>query len=175
MTTTGTRGAPALLGTLAALVTTACAAGAQGPAARSPHAVTPHVRALAGCYRVELGAWTPFTPGYHPNARALLREVRLDTVRHREARLPHAFRASPDIGNGRHERLFSYAPAWWPVGRDSLVVSWVDGFHGPIIVLRRRGAAWVGGATYVSDVVGETEPTAPARAVRVPCSGGSGE
>ena len=128
-------------------------------------AVTPAVRALAGCYALRADPWSP-QPSNWPSPPALPARLHLDPVP------THGFtpglRVSPDITT-YHELPF--APSWRPDGPAALAISWFDGFTGPRLHLVRRGAEWQGVATFIyhEGQPGEREPTAVVHATRVTC------
>lgn len=129
-----------------------------------PPRVTADVRALAGCYRLS-PRWLE-TPGNYPGAAPLPARMRLDTVPQRYVGRTPDFRAGPAITT-QHE--FATAPGWRPLGRDSLEVSWWDGYTGPTLVLRRSGGGWRGVATYYYHEKIGPGPRAAVEAVRAPC------
>ena len=112
--------------------------------ATAPVSVTSTVRALAGCYRLST-RWLAPPPPRYPGVAPLPVVVRLDTVPQDSPGREPDFLAGPDIGI-YHEGPF--APGWRPIGRDTLVLSWWDGWTGPTVHLRRTAAGWRGGATF---------------------------
>jgi hypothetical protein len=127
-------------------------AGQSARAVQEPEAKA--VSVFVGCYELRVGsAWRS--------------AIRLD-----------AERRAPPFGRPDRETWYSLAPdvvanhelpflpAWRPVGTDSLILNWFDGFDGPIVVLKRQRDGWVGTHRRVSDIAEQSSK--PERAVLRP-------
>ena len=61
-------------------------------------------------------------------------------------------------------------PSYWePVGPDSAVIVWRDGFVGPVFRVQLRGDSLVGNMRWTTDEPGRIDPLIPARAIRIVC------
>ncbi len=121
---------------------------------------------FAGCYKLELGPWSPaFADSlYH----AIPLRVTLDTV---VAAQGPGWRLLPNI---RYPGGHVHTP-WWEADRDKVVLNWTNGFTPTIVTLRPRGSALVGEAVALTDVedIGDPHPRARVTIRRVQCSGDS--
>jgi hypothetical protein len=141
------------------------------------------VRALAGCYALEIGAWSR-APTAGPASATTL--VRLDTLPDRAGEPRGVFTAArlapaepePAAGRAAAGRLF---PAHWRLlPPDSVEMTpWGNGFEAEVFFGRVVGAELVGVVRRTSDalpvdpttkrIVWDAYPTAPAKGRRVPC------
>lgn len=151
-----------------------CAPASVGDGASAP--ALPRFAQLAGCYRVEIGAWeeTGQHKGLVPPA-----EFTLDTIAStsRFARF-EARRAHPEpVRQALPEAGFSrkFPGMWYPVGRDSLRVEWTTGLAMGGYRLAVRGDSVEGIATtWVDFRRGPPDPSAPVRGRRVDCAAAAG-
>lgn len=125
------------------------------------------VRAVAVCYALTLGEWRGRMRSGSTDWHEPPRTFRLDTIR--STRRPASYAARPRwvYLDPRRTTL----PPWWHLYQsDSLEVVWSTGFSGVTVSFAIRGDSLVGGrAQAFADVRGETQPWAPAAAVRMTC------
>lgn len=133
---------------------------------------------FAGCYALNLGAWSDQrAPGSYV---AIPTRIRLDTARV-DRHQPEPQRSAGRLATGE-EREEERRPRWSPVGSDSLqLLAWSNGTSSVHLFLRRRAAGKLEGtARYFWDVIfldpttkrwlWERYPTAPATLTPVPCA-----
>lgn len=142
-----------------ALILAACHTA---PPATEPAPDTP--QSLAGCYHVVVGPWT--VTGAHMGLTPPS-EFRLDTTRSpSQWDASRRGRAVTSISPLRDVRFSS----WQATARDTIFVSWSNGFAGAGLRLAVRGDSVSGTARTFSDARTEfPDPTAPARGRRIDC------
>ncbi|MFO7894488.1 MAG: hypothetical protein R6U63_12200 [Longimicrobiales bacterium] len=140
---------------------------------------------VAGCYRLELGEWSPprgegetayptpperfeLTAVRAPNDPEGVRAEGTPVMEMSRLLLRSVIDADP-LGIGGPPGAY-----WAPLGPDSLRLVWSNGFVGVALEVAVRGDTLQGVARGSSDVSAPPLPTAPARAVRVSCDEGGG-
>lgn len=151
------------------------------PARRGPIDLAPPniaaTRRMFGCYTVSIGAWS--VPSAHGGHIPVPTRAELDTGRHQSDASGFGLVArTPGFAVPRQTR---FAPAWSPVGADSLQFAlWSNGTSMVVMFLRRHGDGVLrGSARYFTDAIAldstgrwmwETYPAAPATLTRAPCA-----
>src|SRR2546428_2094402 len=123
---------------------------------------------LPVCYSVRLGTWSGPNPSWTPPSAFMLDTVPVidDSTPKRRAR--HTFLVRPESPGRPLPQWLK--PRWWRSARDSLLVSWSNGFSGLQLQLTQDGDSLRGVAQTFTDVIGPMHPSAPVSAVRMPCA-----
>jgi hypothetical protein len=122
--------------------------------------------AIAGCYRLEVGDWTPqLTPGDVDHLLPTL--VRLDTT----AAASGGKTLSPSIAYRPSGLKFPGFPRW-DIRGDTVEMAWSNGFTPTVVRLSKAGGKFEGYAEARSDIAlppGVSWPRAPVAARRAEC------
>ncbi len=126
---------------------------------------TPSIASVAGCYTITLGEWSgPFPSGsadYHQPPATF----RLDSTLRASRQGYYTVTSAPLTPAIR--RL---VPGWRLRGADTVSLHWSTGFAGVNLRLAVRGDTLRGTARAFQDVIGPTQPTANAVAIRISCN-----
>ena len=125
---------------------------------------TPSHTSIAGCYTVELGAWSGSFPSGSPTYHQPPSRMRLDTTE--TTRPTGYYTVTPSIPRlgGR------MSPRWRFRAPDTVRVFWSSGFAGVGLTLVVHGDTLRGVAKAFHDVIGPVQPSADVIAVRIPCA-----